>query len=179
VLPWLAKVTTMVGLQDISDVEVDKATSDFEWKDRTLRLTNLDVRKEDVTRIGGEVDIDANNQVDGRLKLGLPSAATSKWPQMQAQVFPVQSDNYNWADVHLTGTPDHLEEDLTPRLLTAGMSQGSDLMNQATQKATDLFNSLLGTTPTAPPGATPAPPNPPPQQPTPQTAPTNAPSAQH
>jgi hypothetical protein len=63
---------------------------------------------------------------------------------LQAQVFPVQSEDFNWTDVHLTGTPDHLQEDLSPRLLTAGLGQGSDLLNQATQKATDLFNNFLG-----------------------------------
>jgi len=144
VLPWLGKVTAMVGLQDISGVEVDKATTDFSWKDGTLHLTKLDVRKNDVTRIAGEVDVDAKGQVDGKLKLGLPSTVTAKWPQMQDKVFPIQLEDYNWADVHLTGTPDHLQEDLTPRLLAAGMGQGTDLLNQATQKATDLFHSLLG-----------------------------------
>lgn len=144
VLPWLGKVTSLVGLQDISNVEVDKATSDFEWKDRTLHLTNLDVRKNDVTRITGEVDLDANGQVDGKLKLGLPSTVTAKWPQLQEKIFSVQREDYNWADVHLTGTPDHLQEDLTPRLLTVGMGQGSDLLNQGVQKATDLFNKVLG-----------------------------------
>jgi hypothetical protein len=144
VLPWLGKVTALVGLQDISDVEVDKATTDFAWKDGTLHLTNLDVRKNDVTRIAGAVDVDAKGQVDGRLKLGLPSVATAKWPQLQEKVFPVQLEDYNWADVHLTGTPDHLQEDLTPRLLAAGMGQGTDLLNQATQKATELYNSFMG-----------------------------------
>ena len=144
VLPWLGKVTTLVGLQDISDVEVDKATADFSWKDGTFHLTNIDVRKNDVTRIAGGVDIDAMGQVDGRLKLGLPSVVTSKWPQLQDKVFPVQLEDYNWADVHLTGTPDHLQEDLTPRLLAVGMGQGTDILNQAAQKATDLFHSVLG-----------------------------------
>jgi len=144
VLPWIGKVTLMVGLPDISDVEVDKATSDFNWKDGALQLTNLDVRKEDVTRIAGEVDIDANGQVDGRLKLGLPSTITSKWPQVQDKVFSVAFEDYNWAEVHLTGTSDHLQEDLTPRLLAAGLGTGSDLLNSAAQKATDLFHSILG-----------------------------------
>lgn len=144
VLPWLGKVTSLVGLQDISDVEVDKATSDYEWKDRTLHLTNLDVRKNDVTRIAGEADVDAQGQVDGKIKLGLPSVVTAKWPQLQDKVFPVQLEDYNWADVHVTGTPDHLQEDLTPRLLAAGLGQGADLLNQAAQKATDMFNSFMG-----------------------------------
>ena len=144
VLPWLGKVTSMVGLPDISDVEVDKATSDFEWKDHEFHLTNIDVRKNDVTRIAGTVDIDALGNVDGKLKLGLPSSVTSKWPQLQTQVFPVASDDFNWADVHLTGTPDHLQEDLTSRVLAAGLGQGTDLINQAAQKAGSLFNSILG-----------------------------------
>ena len=161
VLPWLGKVTTMVGLQDISDVEVDKATTNFEWTDGTVHLTDIDVRKEDVVRVAGKVDIDAKNQVDGHLKLGLPSSVTAKWPQLQDKVFSVPLEDYNWTEVHLTGTPDHLQEDLTSRLVTVGVGQGSDLLKQAAQKASDLFNSFMGTsTP-----STNAPPQPQPVQP--------------
>ena len=144
VLPWLGKVTSLVGLEDISDVELDKATSDFEWKDGTIHLTNLDVRKNDVTRIAGEATIDPTGQVDGKLKLGLPSSVTAKWPQLQEKVFSAQLEDYNWTDVHLTGTPDHLQEDLTSRLLTFGEGQGSDLLQQTSQKAMDLFKSFMG-----------------------------------
>jgi len=143
VLPWLGKATTMVGLPDLSGVEVDKATSDFMWKDGALHLLNIDVRKNDVTRIAGQVDLDPQGNVDGRLKLGLPSTVTAKWPQLQSSVFPVQFEDYNWADVHLTGTPDHLQEDLTPKLVSAGLNQGGDVLNQAAKKAGDLLNSLL------------------------------------
>ena len=144
VLPWLGKVTALVGLQDISDVEVDKATSDYTWKDAALHLSNIDVRKNDVTRIAGTVDVDPTGQIDGKLKLGLPSTVTSKWPQLQTQVFTVQNDDYNWADVHLTGTPDHLQEDLSSRLLTVGLQQGGDLLDAAKQKASDLLKSFMG-----------------------------------
>ena len=144
VLPWLGKLTAMAGLQDITDVEVDTETADYTWKDHALHLSNIDIRKTDVTRISGTVDVAPNGQVDGKLKLGLPSSITAKWPQVQTQVFSTQQDDYNWADVHLTGTSDNLHEDLTPRLLAAGMSSGGDLYNQATQKASDLYHSIFG-----------------------------------
>lgn len=144
VLPWLGKVTLLVGLQDITDVEVDKATTDFSWKDRTLHLTNLDVRKNDVIRVAGAVDVDPQSQVDGKLKLGLPSTVTAKWPQLQEKVFSVQLEDFNWTEVHLTGTPDHLQEDLTPRLLAVGEGQGTDIIDQTKQKALDLIKSFMG-----------------------------------
>ena len=110
-LPLLTKVTTLVGLPDISGVEVDKAHVRLHVEELArLHLANIDVRKNDVMRIGGDVDIDTLGNVDGKLKLGLPSAVTAKWPQLQSSVFSAQSDDYNWADVHLTGTPDHLQE---------------------------------------------------------------------
>jgi hypothetical protein len=170
VLPWLAKVTTLVGLQNISDMEVDKATTNFEWKDRMVHLTDIDVRKNDVTRIAGQVDIDDKNQVDGRIKLGLPSSVTAKWPQLQDKVFPVQLEDYNWTEVHLTGTPDNLQEDLTPRLLTASVGQGTDLLKQAAQKATDLLNSFMGT-PASPQTTNPPPPPVQPPSPLPPASP--------
>jgi hypothetical protein len=144
VLPFLGKVTSLVGLPDISGVEVDHASTDFTWKDHVLHLTNIDVRKESVMRVAGQLDVDGQSQVDGRLKLGLPSDITAKWPQIQTGIFPDAADGYNWTDVHVTGTPDHLQEDLTPRLLAAGLQQGSGLLNQGAQKASDLLKSLLG-----------------------------------
>jgi hypothetical protein len=76
----------------------------------------------------------------------------------------VQFEDFNWAEVHLTGTPDALQEDLTPRLLTASVGQGTDLLKQATQKATDLFNSFMGNSAAPsqlPPAQTPPSPLPP------------------
>ena len=143
VLPWLGKVTALVNLPDITNVEVDKATTDFEWKDGTIHLTNLDIRKNDVLRFSGDVTVDPQDQVDGRLKLGLPSPAVAKWPQLQEKIFSIQLEDYNWTEVHLTGTPDHLQEDLTPRLLAVGAAEGSGVLNQTTQKALDLLKGFL------------------------------------
>jgi hypothetical protein len=95
-------------------------------------------------RIAGDVDVDAAGQVDGRLKVGLPDALASKWPQLQAAVFSSQADDYGWTDVHLTGTPDNLQEDLTPRLLAAGMQSGGALLDQGKQKVLDLWKSVMG-----------------------------------
>jgi hypothetical protein len=143
VLPFLGKMSAMIGFPDITDTEVDKATTDFDWKDGTLHLANIDIRKNDVIRIAGDASVDATSQVDGHLRLGLPDSILTKWAQLQSSVFPTQSDNYSWADVHLTGTPDHLQEDLSSRVLAAGVQSGGTLLNQGGQKAMDLLNSFL------------------------------------
>jgi hypothetical protein len=143
VLPLLGKVTSLVGLPDISGVELDQATCDVSWKDHALQLQNIDVRKKDVLRVGGQLAVAADGQCDGRLKLGLPATVTARWPRLQTEVFSTPLEDYNWTDVHVTGTPDSLQEDLSPRLLAVGAAQGGQLIQQTTQKATDLLNSLL------------------------------------
>jgi hypothetical protein len=144
VLPWLSKAMTLIDLPDISGVEVDKATTDVAWKDGTVHLTNIDIRKSDVTRIAGSVDIDAQGNVDGKLKIGLPNSVVTKWPELQTNVFPVQLEDYAWADMHLTGTASHLQEDLSQRLVAAGIKQGGSLLDKAAQNAGDLLNGLMG-----------------------------------
>ena len=143
-LPFLGRMAGLVGLPDISGVELDQATSDFAWQDHVLHLSNIDVRKNDVTRIAGTVDIDASSQIDGHLKLGLPNSILARWPQLQTGVFNVPFEDYGWADVHLTGTPDHLHEDLSERVLAAGIQGGNGLINQGTQKAMDLLKGFMG-----------------------------------
>jgi hypothetical protein len=141
--PWLGQAVQLVGLPDITDTTVDQATADLTWKNHLLTLQNIDVRKNDVFRIGGQANVTAVGEIDGHLKLGLPSAAIAKWPKLQTDVFSVAQDDFNWTDVHVTGTPDHLQEDLSPRLLAVGAAQGGQLIQQTTQKASDFINSLL------------------------------------
>jgi len=141
--PWLGKVTMLVGLPDVGGMEVDKAEADLAWKNHIVSLTNIDLRKESVFRVTGQDDIAADGTMDGHLKLGLPTAAISKWPKHQTDVFSVTQDDYSWADVHVTGTPEAPQEDLSPRLLAVGAEQGTDLIKEGAQKATDLFNQFL------------------------------------
>jgi hypothetical protein len=141
--PWLGKVIMLVGLPDITDTTVDQATSEFSWKDHLFTLQNIDVRKNDVFRISGGANIAADDTIDAHLKLGLPSSAVSRWPALQTNIFSVAQDDFSWTEVHVTGTPDSLSEDLSSRLLTVGAAQGGQLIQQTTQKATDLLNSLL------------------------------------
>ena len=71
--PWLGKATMLVGLPDITGTTVDQATADFTWKNHLLTLQNIDVRKNDVFRIAGQATVTAAGEIDGHLKLGLPS----------------------------------------------------------------------------------------------------------
>jgi hypothetical protein len=141
--PWLGKAQMLVGLPDVGDTEVDQATSDYSWKNHILSLQNIDVRKQSVFRIGGKADIAADSTIDGHLKLGLPTTAVSKWPKLQTDVFNVAQDDFSWTDVHVTGMPDQLQEDLSPRLLSVTAAQGAQLLQQTKQGATDLINQLL------------------------------------
>jgi hypothetical protein len=144
VLPLLGQVAAMVGLPNIANMELDHATTNFDWKDGALHLKQIDLRKEGIIRVAGDTDIDPTGQVDGRLKLGLPNTVISKWPQLQTAVFSSTSDDTSWTDVHVTGTPDHLQEDLSGRLLTTGIQSGSSLLQQGAQGASSLLKSFLG-----------------------------------
>ena len=141
--PWLGKATMLVGLPDVGGMEVDKADADLAWKDHILNLTNIDVRKDGVFRIGGQDTIAADGTMDGHLKFGLPTAAISKWPKLQTEIFTTSQDDFSLADVHVTGTPESPQEDLSSRLLAVTAEQGTDLIKQGAQKATDLFNQFL------------------------------------
>ena len=141
--PWLGKATMLVGLPDVGDTEVDQATSDYSWTNHILSLQNIDVRKQGVFRIGGKADIAADSTIDGHLKLGLPTTAISKWPKLQTDVFNTPQDDFSFTDVHVTGTPEAPQEDLSPRLLNVGAEQGIDVLQTTKQKASDLIDQLL------------------------------------
>jgi hypothetical protein len=141
--PWLGKATMLVGLPDVGGMEVDKAEADVAWKNHIFSLTNIDVRKENIFRVAGQADIAPDDTIDGHLKFGLPTSAVSKWPKIQTEVFSTAQDDFSWTDVHVTGTPEAPQEDLSPRLLAVGVEQGGDLLKQGAQKAGDLINQLL------------------------------------
>ena len=141
--PQLGKVTMLIGLPDLTNLQVDQATADFGWKNHVLTLQNIDVQKPDLVRVGGQATVAADDAIDARLKLGLPTNAVAKWPKLQTEIFNQPNEAFSWTDVHVTGTPDQLQEDLSPRLLSVTAEQGTDLLQQTKSKAVDLLNQLL------------------------------------
>ena len=144
ILPWLGKVTALVGPARHHRCRSRSGNRRFllaephpsPAKHRCAQEGRLARR-----RSGGRVA--GRRTVDGHLKVGLPSTVTARWPKLQTDIFSLAQDDYNWTDVHLTGTPDNLQEDLTPRLLALGASQGGDLIKSTSQNALNLINNLL------------------------------------
>lgn len=141
-LPFLGQLTALVNLPDIGNVELDQLESDVDWEDHDLRLIGINLQKKDTMRITGNAEVAADGQVDGKLKLGFPSTIFANFPAF-SPMFPDASDGYNWTNLHVTGTADHLQEDLSPRLAAAGIQQGKGFIDQASKEATKFINGLL------------------------------------
>ncbi len=137
--PAIDQVMQKVGMSSL--VNFDHVTTNYELTDGNLALSKLDLRKKDVARVFGYVQIAADRQLNGDVLIGFPSSYTSQIPSLEKDIFTIDQENHHWAKVHLSGTLDSPTEDLSARLSQYTQKQGTDLINSAAQKA---VNWLFG-----------------------------------
>jgi hypothetical protein len=133
--PALSILCKTMGTSDFGSLALDHAETKFLFQDDVLSLTDMDLRKDGVARIIGQLQVTNRDALEGHLELGLPDAYTSKVPNLEAQIFTTEMEDYHWTDVHLTGTAEHPVEDLSPRLVQFGTQQGGNFLQSVGQKA--------------------------------------------
>ena len=142
-LPFLDKLAAVPMMAGLGHVSLDTAKTGYEYNAGAVNLTNLRLEKVATIALTGDLHFTAEGQLDGTVKLGLPPFLVGAVPKLKEEVFSTDADNYSWADVKISGTPDHLVEDLTPRVTAALGDQAKSLMQDAVQGAGNLLK-LLG-----------------------------------
>ena len=97
-----------------------EATADFEQVGDRLKVTNLVLQSDGLTRLTGELVVE-NGVIDGKLKVGV-TPGTLKWiPGAEQQVFVELKDGFLWTDVMVAGPVENPSEDLSMRLKSAAV----------------------------------------------------------
>lgn len=83
-----------------------------------MRISDIEIQSADTMVMSGWAEV-AGKQVSGVLNVGLRSELAKLIPRVNLGLFQLGAGGYFWTTVRLSGTTDHVQEDLTPRLDSA------------------------------------------------------------
>jgi hypothetical protein len=116
-LPFLEKLSSLTGKKSIEQLELSECSAEVDWQSPTVQIKNIAIEDTGKFRIDGSVSI-RDKSLGGALQLGVAREYLEWLPQAE-QVFPREKGGYLWTTVHLSGTVDKPEQDLSPRIVEA------------------------------------------------------------
>jgi hypothetical protein len=117
-LPMLDSLAAYADTRRFRILQLNEARMKWFWQKGDMLLTDIAMGSEGLIRIEGSLRI-RGNAIDGRFRLGLVPGTLSNIPGAETSVFLPGTHGLLWAPLHVTGTLDHPEEDLTERLIEA------------------------------------------------------------
>lgn len=143
--PFLKNLSLVPGLGDLGDLSVlkfDEAGALVGYKRGTFTFSTLKLKSRTLNIYGTATLGSADLNLDATLYLGLPQKIVMLVPPLEGTIFVGHYENFDWAQVKVSGQPGQWQEDLSPRLLDLAKAQGGLLLHQSLDKANDFLNSL-------------------------------------
>ena len=116
-LTFLDQLAAVTKRKDFARLQLDECAADAIWEKGEGELKNIAIEDKGKFRIEGTVKF-TEDSLGGTVQLGLGRDYLA-WMPHPEDVFPRAEGAYLWTAVHLSGTLDKPEQDLSPRLLTA------------------------------------------------------------
>jgi hypothetical protein len=144
--PFMEKLTLLPPLQELLAASLDEAKANYHYNEGSFNFTEIVLTKVQKISLQGKLSVSVTNELDGTFKLGIPTGLLAVAPPLKEKIFTQENDGFSWTDLKISGTPEQIQEDLTPRLVTLSQSEGNkvqDAIKQGIEKANDRLNNWL------------------------------------
>jgi hypothetical protein len=116
-LAFLEKLAGLTGEKALERLTLRECSAEITWRYPKVEIRRLAIEDEKKFRAEGAVTIE-NKHLDGTIDLGLAPPLLN-WLPAAEKIFPREHDGYRWTTVHLSGTLDAPQQDLSPRIMEA------------------------------------------------------------
>jgi hypothetical protein len=116
-LPFLQTLGRITGKKSIEQMELNECAGELDWKSPRLEIKNIAIEDKGKFRMEGAISI-RGKSLGGAIRLGL-AREYLEWLPHAEEVFPNEKAGYLWTTVHLSGTIDQPQQDLSPRVIEA------------------------------------------------------------
>ena len=113
-LPFLQKMAALTNDQSCQSLTLENCRFDVSWQYPRLAIKHLVIEDKGKFRAEGEVEA-RRDSLGGAIELGLAPHLLNWLPDAR-QIFSREHDGYLWTRVHLSGTPDAPQQDLSERI---------------------------------------------------------------
>ncbi len=119
-LPVLDRIAAYTLTERFRRIGMRQASLAYRQEGERLELTRIVIASEGLLRIEGKLTIEAG-QLEGQIRLGLTPTTLARLPGAKNRVFFPGKNGMLWAPVRITGTTAFPREDLSERLVAAGV----------------------------------------------------------
>jgi hypothetical protein len=118
-LPVLQKIAALVNDKSLERIKLDACQFDVEWHYPSIELSGLAIEEKGKFRAEGEVIV-RKESLGGTVDLGIaPALLEFLTAPVVKEVFPREKNGYLWTTVHLSGTIEDPQLDLSTRIMEA------------------------------------------------------------
>lgn len=142
-LPVLDALSAYADTTRFRRISLQEGKTDYEWQNGELMLRKLVLSSEGLVRLEGSMRVDKQQRLDGRFRLGLVPGILSRIPGAETQVFRPGERGLLWTDLHITGTYDHPEEDLSGRLVEAAGMRMFEILPETGEKMLKFTKEVI------------------------------------
>jgi hypothetical protein len=116
-LPFLENLSSVTGKKSIEQLSLSECSAELDWNYPQIEVKDIAVEDKGKFRIEGTISI-REKSLGGAIQLGI-AREYLEWLPRAEEVFSNEKAGYLWTTVHLSGTIDQPEQDLSPRVIEA------------------------------------------------------------
>jgi hypothetical protein len=116
-LKLLDTIAAVTKRNELAQLDLDLCRARFRWRSGDCELNEIALEQKGKFRIEGTV-LFSDRSLGGALQIGL-TRKYLEWLPHPEEVFSREAGGYLWTTVHLSGTLDAPQQDLSPRLVQA------------------------------------------------------------
>jgi hypothetical protein len=116
-MKFLDTIAAVTKRNDLAHLDLSECHAQFRWREGDCELNEIALEQKAKFRIEGTVSF-SERSLGGTLQIGLTREYLA-WLPHPEEVFSREAGGYLWTTVHLSGTLQSPQQDLSPRLVSA------------------------------------------------------------
>jgi hypothetical protein len=140
-LPLLQKLASITGKKSLETLEPGECAFRIEWNYPKLAFKEIAIEERGKFRIEGALSID-HHALGGEIRLGMAPEYLA-WLPDAGEVFTRGDGDYWWVTVHLSGTIEKPQQDLSPRISSMLEEHPGALLEFFFQEAGEDFKKIF------------------------------------
>jgi hypothetical protein len=114
-LPFLENLATITNERTLEQLTLSDCSFALTWNYPRAEIKNIAIEEKGKFRAEGAIQVE-KKALSGAIELGVARHLLD-WLPKPEEVFPREHDGYLWTTVHLSGTTDAPQQDLSPRIM--------------------------------------------------------------
>ena len=114
-LPFLEKLAELAQKKSFERLDLNDCSLGFAWRYPKIDIRDIEIEEKGKFRIEGAVSVE-RRLLRGEVKLGLTREYLD-WLPKYTEVFNQERSGYLWTTVHLSGSIEHPQQDLSARIV--------------------------------------------------------------